>query len=349
MIDKTTGYFYLPQSNQKYIATLSRQEDGFVISTAETTYSDLQVKHVDPFMKGVERRIYFSNGCVFVPNDRQDEIWQRLQSRHERVAGYLERPTFLKAGVFLGGIIVAIIFIRLFISGVSGVVAAIIPSDIEAQIGITAYEQYREIILSDSLVPLKRQQKIIAQSRLLAQANDLPDVDIYFHNTDILGPNAFVLPGGPIVVTDSLLEIASDEEILGIIGHEYGHLVARHGLKRIVEGVGLFTVSLILFGGTDSLLEEVAASAITLSMLQSSRQDETEADELGARYLAGGNFNPHYLSMGFVRLYNFFCADHEACALAEESDLSFLQTHPAIIERIPHLTDYVNTLSLSHP
>ena len=67
----------------------------------------------------------------------------------------------------------------------------------------------------------------------LAAHSPRQDVTYRFHVVDLAEPNAFALPGGPVFVTRGLLALArSEDELAGVIGHEIGHVAARHSVAR---------------------------------------------------------------------------------------------------------------------
>ncbi|MEK9804564.1 MAG: M48 family metallopeptidase, partial [Curvibacter sp.] len=95
-----------------------------------------------------------------------------------------------------------------------------------------------------------------------------------------LGPNAFALPGGTLVMTDELVESAakaglSDDALLGVLAHEIGHVEHRHGTRLIVEQ-GVLNVGLGLALGDVSSLVSLASTVLT--GLAYRRQHETESD-----------------------------------------------------------------------
>ncbi len=118
--------------------------------------------------------------------------------------------------------------------------------------------------------------------------------------------NAFALPGGHIYVTRGILaHFNSEAQLAGVLGHEIGHVTARHASTRMSTmqmtqlGVGLAMV-------LEPELQKVAPLAgagMQLLFLSFSRTDENESDELGVRYMAGMGYDPEALIgvMGTLR------------------------------------------------
>ena len=70
--------------------------------------------------------------------------------------------------------------------------------------------------------------------RLVAQVTQRPDASYEFQVADDAEPNAFALPGGFVYVTRGILALAnSEDELAGVIGHEIGHVVARHSVRQL--------------------------------------------------------------------------------------------------------------------
>ena len=91
-----------------------------------------------------------------------------------------------------------------------------------------------------------------------------------------IGANAFALPGGTVVVTDQLLELApNDAALAGVLAHEIGHVERRHLMRQLISGTVVGAVTTLLAGDTSSVM--VALPAV-LADLSYSRDMEREAD-----------------------------------------------------------------------
>lgn len=91
-----------------------------------------------------------------------------------------------------------------------------------------------------------------------------------------VGPNAFALPNGVIVMTDQLVMLArSDEAVLAVLGHELGHLQRRHTLRRLLQALGVGVVVNLWIGDVSTAL---AAAPTFLLDQKYSRDFEREAD-----------------------------------------------------------------------
>lgn len=153
--------------------------------------------------------------------------------------------------------------------------------------------------------------------------------------------NAFATPGGNLYVFSGLL-MASDNEaqLAGVWGHESGHVVARHSARQMVDAMGLETVLGIALGQNPNELAQLAATlAAKGALLSYSRQDETEADEYGARYAAQSGYDPHGIIQFFEKL--------KSMEGSQPAFAKFLSDHPLTADRITHLQQYISEKKLT--
>src|SRR6266508_2173847 len=149
--------------------------------------------------------------------------------------------------------------------------------------------------------------------------------------------NAFALPGGKVAVYTGILPITRDEAGLAVVlGHEIGHVVARHGGERVSQqllvNVGLEATMAALSGGNPSTVQQVGAllgagAAVGL-LLPWSRAQESEADHLGLILMAKAGYDPRAAVDLWRRM-----ADHARSGRPPE----FLSTHPSEATRIQQI------------
>jgi predicted Zn-dependent protease len=163
------------------------------------------------------------------------------------------------------------------------------------------------------------------------------DVAYRFAVADMPEANAFALPGGYVYVSRGLLALANDEdELAGVIGHEIGHVAARHAAQRETRsmGVGLLsvlgTIAAGVVGGGEaaqmaSQLGQVAGAGLIASY---SRDQERQADVVGQELAAAGGWDPEALADFLVTL------DREGrVRTGKARNPSFLDSHPQPGER----------------
>ncbi len=155
----------------------------------------------------------------------------------------------------------------------------------------------------------------------------LPEHRLVFRAVDkSIGPNAFALPGGTVVITDALLEALKDDDsaLLGVIAHELGHVRHRHALRLVVQS-GVLAAALGLVVGDFSSLLALAPSA--LAQQAYSRDFEREADREALAMLQAAGRD----GAGMLRFFDQIEALRKGRDLAGE--LGLLSSHPADAER----------------
>ena len=129
----------------------------------------------------------------------------------------------------------------------------------------------------------------------LAKATEQPGETYTFTVLDSPEVNAFALPGGYVYITRGLMALAGDEaELAGVLGHELGHVVARHAAQRYSRGLIVGGVAGLLGAVTGSeTVGSVVAGIGSLGFVQPfSREQELEADRLGVRYINRAGYDP---------------------------------------------------------
>jgi predicted Zn-dependent protease len=170
-----------------------------------------------------------------------------------------------------------------------------------------------------------------------AVGSDLPSAEWEFVVfDDAKEVNAFALPGGKVGVYTGLLRVAeTDDELAVVMGHEIGHVTARHGAERMSEAVALAAGGLLLGAALndnphrDEWLAAYGVGATVGVMLPYSRLDENEADEIGLVYAAKAGYDPK----AGITFWQRMMAESEGKAKLPV----FLSTHPANADRIRHI------------
>ena len=158
----------------------------------------------------------------------------------------------------------------------------------------------------------------------------LTHFDLKFRNGGHqFGPNALALPGGTIVVTDELVQLLEDnpEAIVGVLGHELGHVKHRHGMRLTLRASAVGLATGVLIGDFSIAL----ASAPALLAQQSySRDFEREADDYARTLMRGGQINPAVMVAFFERMKKL----HDERGDSASAFAASFSSHPADEERI---------------
>lgn len=136
-----------------------------------------------------------------------------------------------------------------------------------------------------------------------SQKSGIPLHDWNFYLSHQTTPNAFALPGGSIVLFSKLLlDSPQGEEVLGVLAHELGHVIARHGVSQTITRVGVWGALSVFLGDLSGLAGLAMEGAAQLGVLKFSRDAEREADEIGAALLIQNQISVRGLSRFFNQL-----------------------------------------------
>lgn len=158
--------------------------------------------------------------------------------------------------------------------------------------------------------------------------------------------NAFAAPGGCIFVTRGILKAFDNEgELAAVLGHEIGHVSARHSMGALEKQYGyeiLFKMTEILSKKDLSSLKQYTDTLAGLIFLGYGRENEFEADNCGVRYARTAGFNAYGAVTFFQKL-----AKLEG---SKPSDLEMLfRSHPATSDRIMKVKEYLSSTGYQPP
>jgi predicted Zn-dependent protease len=137
----------------------------------------------------------------------------------------------------------------------------------------------------------------------IARASHLPNLEFTFTVLDSEEVNAFALPGGYVYVTRGILAyLNSEAELVAVLGHEVGHVTARHAVRQqtgaAATGVGATLIGVLTGSGDLANLANMAGTALVRGY---GRDMELEADSIGAEYLSRLGYDPEAM-IDVVRL-----------------------------------------------
>ncbi len=198
------------------------------------------------------------------------------------------------------------------------------------------------VIATIGLYPDAAWQRYMQQfGARLAAGSERPNLPWTFRVVDDPVVNAFALPGGFVYVTRGLLaHLTSEAELASVVGHEIGHVTARHTAaemsKQQLIGLGLAAGSL-----ASSQVAKYAGTvnqALGILYLKFSRDDESQADQLGLRYMRRANYDPRQMPEVF-RLLEQVSASQGGGRLP-----TWLATHPSPANRVATISGQIAAL-----
>lgn len=235
---------------------------------------------------------------------------------------------------------VALVCLVITISGILGAyfiglpmaaehISARIPMEYERAIGeqSLAWIDARKIFIPSELDPDTRR---LIEEGFAKLHRDLP-MDVYyrleFRHSPAIGPNAFALPGGIIVITDAMVQKAeSPGEALAVLAHEIGHVERHHAMRHILQDSAVATLAAALTSDASSLSLAVSGLPVMIAQTKYSREFESEADEFAFQLLKQHDISPELFALLMERLSEKHGAD--------ESTWSFISSHPITAKRI---------------
>ncbi len=188
---------------------------------------------------------------------------------------------------------------------------------------------------------ISRVKKIGSQ---LVQFSERPKLPYQFFVLDDDEINAMAFPGGVVYVNKGLLNAYNDDELAFVIGHEIGHIAAKHSVKRIQSSMAFQSILIIALVAVGEKNSQTAKNAANISsqiydLIKNgySRQDEHLADRLGARYAYRAGFNSEGAISALKKL--------EKPRESNLKILRYLKTHPYPEDRIKEIKDEIQQLN----
>ncbi len=169
---------------------------------------------------------------------------------------------------------------------------ALVPHAVDEVLGRNALIQIDASLMKPTQLSRETQTRIrqrFAQGVQQTYGVDAPSYQLEFRKSTI-GPNAFAVPGGTMVMTDELVELVKDDEVLmGVLGHELGHVVHRHGMRQLVQVTAMHAALGVAFGDYGSL---ITMAPLLLGSMAYSRDHEREADVESIRFMRAARISP---------------------------------------------------------
>jgi predicted Zn-dependent protease len=145
--------------------------------------------------------------------------------------------------------------------------------------------------------------------------------------------NAFALPGGPVFITYALFsQLETEGQLAGILGHEIGHVLARHSAQRLAKAQltqGLTQAVLVVSEGG----AQGAAIIGQMVNMKYGREDELESDKLGVQIMVDAGYDPRAM-IGVMEIL--------AEASSGNRPPEFFSTHPNPDNRIERIQDAID-------
>ena len=191
----------------------------------------------------------------------------------------------------------------------------------------------------------------------LAQQSHRPNLQWHFTVVDSPDVNAFALPGGYVYITRGIMAyLNSEAEVAGVVGHEIGHVTARHGVRQqsasTAAGLGAVLGSILVPG-----LNNQAGASLLQTLAQAwtagyGREHELESDRLGAEYLAKTGYRPQAMIdvIGVLKNQELFSAEQaKRDGRQPRTYHGTFDTHPSNDARLRQVVGEANKYTVASP
>ena len=277
------------------------------------------------------RVIHLPNGerCKSDENDKIDEILDKLNIKRSKVHK-LERSWKLA----IASVVLIASFVGFMLTGgakySAEFLAKVLPQNSLDYASHRALAQLDKHYLHKSNLSADKKAKILAMFKKLTHEDSR--YKLHFRSSPLMGANAFALPSGDVVLLDELVFLDKDKElrgVLGVLAHEKGHVVYKHGLKGIIKGAVASTVIGYVTGDLSFIATTLPTVMVTSSY---SREFESQADQYAKSELKRLGVSSKPLAKLFINLEGFYNKKHKESNSTKFLD--WMSSHPATKDRV---------------
>ncbi|HKE49310.1 MAG TPA: M48 family metallopeptidase [Rhodanobacteraceae bacterium] len=298
---------------------------------------------ITPRLARIARTVEFPDGArLLVAHDAAIDAWFPRQGRLEALVDRMEHHAQVVA------VAIVICAASLGAGGFWGVpwlsdrIADAVPVEVEKTLGGEVLENLDELGLKASTLAADRRDALATRFRKLAHDAGGDDYRLEFRDAKSIGPNAFAIPGGTVVVTDQLVKLLGDDrEFDAVVAHEIGHQRNRHALRQTLRGSFVAIVAALFTGDVSSAGAVVVAVPTFLLHSHYSRAFEEEADRYAFDLLARENESPHWFAAAMNVL--------EKTRPERGHRMSYLSSHPSTGDRILAAENAAQVFAAAHP
>lgn len=319
--------------------TLSIEEGVLLLSgSAGVTRWPLAEVHITEKLGNTPRLLTHSGGGHCEVNDQAglDRLLASAGKRHDWLDTLHHSLPWAFAAIVLI-VVVAWAGYRYLLPWGSEAVAMRIPAPMLQKMGSSTLEALDKYMLKPSTLDEARQQTLRdAYAALRTPADAELQYKIVFRSSP-MGPNAFALPDGTIVMLDELVKLTDDDnEIIAVLAHERGHVERRHAMRMLLQSSVVGLVMAWYVGDVSALL---ATAPTILMQAKYSRDMEREADQYAEQTLHANDLSPCLLGTILDKMeaaYREKAAEKggRRDSAREDDAMDYLSSHPATSERM---------------
>ena len=337
------GVWYPAGSSRATPASLSAKgsewkavgSDGAVLTTGGFSKLEISAR-----VGAIPRRITFADGSTFETSDN-DAIDAAIKPHGGRAFGLVHSLERFHPRLALFVVLVVVLAVGIYRYAVPAMVEVAVlvtPPVVPELLGQSVMASLDQTVFAPSQLDEDIRDGISKDFRAIAAFSErgADAFTLNFRQGGPIGPNAFALPDGTLVITDELVALADDRDaILGVLAHEIGHVEHQHSLRQLYRAAGVTGLIFLIGGDIGAGIEDILIQGAALTSLTYSRGMETDADRYSVElmYRAGRD---HAAIARFFELLR----DH----FHDNSESDFLSSHPATPERIEETRRYAEEL-----
>jgi len=359
-VNSIHGYWYPKDSSARERATLLLRVNGdgeCQLTLGDSGHLDdpdhspmLLVGYLDTLsvsdrVGNIPRQVIFTDGSMFETkeNDALDLILSTSNHPASR-AGWLHRLESRWKWIATALVLTLVLVFSFFKWGLpwgANKLAYAMPVAATQKIGEGVLELMDAVIFDASALSVQKQATLRKHfETLAAQLKGATGYHFALHFRQMKGlPNAMALPSGDIVITDTLITMAENQqEIDAVLLHEIGHVVHRHGLQQVIQSTFVTVLLASVTGDISGSSDVLLAFPAFLLQSQYARHHETDADTYAFKQMMALDIDPKY----FASMMQRMAADEEKELDIEtkEEASSYFSSHPVTSERIKHALEY---------
>ena len=328
------GTYYFPESTKTCTSRIKIKKNNIKVFTSggdlllETNKNSVKQSLSIP---GLPNSLEFFDGSSFIPSDKS--IKWSSDAPLMRITERLMNNIKFVIIIILFCPLVFWFLIFKAIPNIAENTAELIPEASKGIISEKSLDYHKDDYFVKSEIDSKKRIKI--ETLFFETLNNLgldkERYKLFFYKAEVIGANAFALPDGTIILTDGMVEklISNPGSLLAILLHEVGHIENNHGVRLIIQSLGMGIIFTYLVGDIQGLTEMISGSGLGLLQASFSREMEIEADKFSMNCLK---------EIGIPKEKFIFAM--ETLALEQDETehnnlfIKYLSTHPHIKKRI---------------
>jgi Zn-dependent protease with chaperone function len=338
------GEWFPALSGQSFPASLLVEAKRFIVlgdDETELASGALGEIKISPRIGSISRALSLPDASQFVTADNAaiDAIASGRTNRWNGFVHSLERFHPRLLGLVIAVFVLGIAIYRFALPVLIEVAVRVTPPVATDMMAKGAMQTLDRVAFSASTLAEERKTALAGQFVQLAafSPSGAAKFNLNFREGGIIGPNAFALPDGTIVITDELIAMADgdDELILGVLAHEMGHVEHEHSLRQLYRAAGVAGLVMMIGGDIGEGAQDLLVQGAGLLTLSFSREAESQADRHSVEIMLKAGRDPLAIARFFEVLGK---------KLGDTGGTSMLSTHPGTPERRAAASAYAKEL-----